>query len=271
MNADYQQRIRSLRAEIAERERFAAGLHTEIAELEKELRAFQARYDRVITPLKTRLDALKAAIAELEAERLRDQRGSVSPTRSSWTPPPDYVPVEEQYRRVWEVPRQAAAKADADASAPPVGEGEARALHREEQIKRLYRALARRFHPDLAADDADRARRTAIMIHINEVYAERDLGALLTLAEQPDAIQPDLPLALLTLRGLQQQSVELEARIVDLQRRRDDLFYGEMMKLKLDDKLAGMRGRDLLREMAGRLNEEYYERMAYLDRLRGTT
>lgn len=265
MNADYQQRIRSLRDEIAERERFAAGLQTEIAELEKELRTFRARYDRIITPLKTRLDALKAAIAELEAERLRDQRGSVSPTRSSWTPPPDYVPVEEQYRRVWEIPRQA------DAGASPVAEGEARAQHREEQIKRLYRALARRFHPDLAADDADRARRTAIMIHINEVYAERDLGALMTLAEQPDAIQPDLPLALLTLRGLQQQSVELEARIVDLQRRRDDLFYGEMMKLKLDDKLAGMRGRDLLREMAGRLNEEYYERMAYLDRLRGTT
>jgi hypothetical protein len=268
MSDDYQQRIRHLRAEIDERERFASGLQTEIAELERELRAFQARYDRVITPLKTRLDALKAAIAELEAERLRDQRGSVSPTRSSWTPPPDYVPVEEQYRRVWEIPRQAAADAAAEIDTAPTGD--ARALHREEQIKRLFRALARRFHPDLAADDADRARRTAIMIHINEVYAQRDLGALMALAEQPDAIQPDQPLSLLTLRGLQQQSVELEARIVALQRRRDDLFYGEMMKLKLDDKLAGMRGRDLLREMAARLNEDYYERMAYLDRLRGT-
>jgi hypothetical protein len=48
--------------------------------------------------------------------------------------------------------------------------------------KRLFRELARRFHPDLAATAFERSYRTTIMAAINNAYAEGDSEALYDLA-----------------------------------------------------------------------------------------
>ena len=42
--------------------------------------------------------------------------------------------------------------------------------------KRIYRELARRFHPDLAANSVEQAYRTSIMASVNVAYQKRDLG-----------------------------------------------------------------------------------------------
>lgn len=56
------------------------------------------------------------------------------------------------------------------------------------ELKRLYRRLARRFHPDLTASPDDRAYRTDMMMRINAAYANSDLERLLALALEPDSI-----------------------------------------------------------------------------------
>jgi hypothetical protein len=52
--------------------------------------------------------------------------------------------------------------------------------------KRIYRELARRFHPDLAADSLEQAYRTSIMASVNVAYQQRDLGTLRDLAGELD-------------------------------------------------------------------------------------
>ncbi len=52
--------------------------------------------------------------------------------------------------------------------------------------KRLYRELARRFHPDLAGGVAERAYRTTIMAAINTAYKADDIGTLRDLAGELD-------------------------------------------------------------------------------------
>lgn len=52
--------------------------------------------------------------------------------------------------------------------------------------KRLFRELARRFHPDLATTSVERAYRTSIMMAVNAAYAERDVQALYDLAGELD-------------------------------------------------------------------------------------
>ena len=59
------------------------------------------------------------------------------------------------------------------------------------ELKRLYRELARRFHPDMAIDEADREYRTQIMMAINAAYAAGDLEKLQNLALEPDSASSD--------------------------------------------------------------------------------
>jgi hypothetical protein len=72
----------------------------EVTKLGRELDEFQERHDRIVG-VRRRGSTVKAAIEELNEERRLNQIGDTNPLRSTWVPPADYVPVEEQYRRVW--------------------------------------------------------------------------------------------------------------------------------------------------------------------------
>lgn len=63
----------------------------------------------------------------------------------------------------------------------------------EAEIVRVYRALAKRFHPDLAKNERERARRTEFMLRINVAYSERDLLLLQTIAKDAEADDPGAP------------------------------------------------------------------------------
>ncbi|MDX2160867.1 MAG: hypothetical protein SF162_06035 [bacterium] len=253
-----QTEIDAVRASIAAAERQAAALRAEIADLERELAAFQERYDKIITPMQRRLDVIREAIDDLHKTR-RKQRGDLyEPDWSSIAP--GYIPVEEQYRRAWAKPEADPPSASArPAPAPPTAAAE--------RLKRIYRDLARRFHPDLAPTPEERARRTTIMSHINAAYTARDFDALNAIADHPaDAL--DSPLDVLTLRALRQQAETLSASVVLLKQERDEMLYGAMMKLKIDDKLAALKGRDLLRERRAEMERDYDHLLAELDALR---
>lgn len=55
--------------------------------------------------------------------------------------------------------------------------------------KRLYRELARRFHPDLASTTVERAYRTSMMAAVNNAYQASDTQALYDLAGELDPTQ----------------------------------------------------------------------------------
>ncbi len=55
--------------------------------------------------------------------------------------------------------------------------------------KRIYRELARRFHPDRATGSGERAYRTALMASINSAYAAGDIAALRDFAEELEPAQ----------------------------------------------------------------------------------
>jgi curved DNA-binding protein CbpA len=138
---------------------------------------------------------------------------------------------------------------------------------RADIIKRLYRDLVRRFHPDLGSNDAERSRRTEIMSHINEAYEAEDLETLELVAAQKD-VKDDAPLAALTVRQLRKTRDSLLDEIEGLKRERETLNNHKMMRLKSDEKMARMRGRDLLRDMAQEIDAEYFRLMQKLDDLR---
>lgn len=80
--------------------------------------------------------------------------------------------------------------------------------------KRLYRELARRFHPDLAATGVERAYMTSMMAAVNIAYQSHDLPALRDLADEidPAAVAELEALDMGDLRRLREQILKVQRR-----------------------------------------------------------
>jgi len=288
---DMRSHIEQLKTEIDQLELALFKLEAEVLDLEREITAFSKQYDTVIQPLLTRLEIVKGAIEELEnppastAAELPEESGWTPPPgyrsvedqfreawkkpasdnsaprlESDWTPDSNYVPVEEQFRRTWHKPPQ---KTASSAMHMPSGNLS------QDELKRLYRQLVRRYHPDLATDPEERERRNKLMADINDAYSQQDADALQALANQPDEASLDQPLAAMQLRQLRQVRDQLAQRTAQLRLNRTELMHSDLMELKIKSSLAARENRDLLREMADQLEQEYTACLQRLDELRG--
>lgn len=138
------------------------------------------------------------------------------------------------------------------------------------ELKRLYRRLARAYHPDLAVSDGDRAQRTRQMVHINQAYTAGDLPALRKLSQEEglepfvfDFLQPDAA-SLDQMPELER----LQHRLQELRRQITRLNNHPNLQLSLEVKLARQRGKDLLGEMARELQRKIARKTAERDYLR---
>ena len=80
--------------------------------------------------------------------------------------------------------------------------------------KRLYRELARRFHPDLARTAIEQSYRTTIMAAVNRAYEGEDLQALYDLAGElePGEIAELAGIDSVAIRGLRQEIMKARHR-----------------------------------------------------------
>ena len=135
---------------------------------------------------------------------------------------------------------------------------------RSNELKELYRQLARRFHPDFALDEADREYRTGIMMAINAAYTAGDWEQLQELAKKPDPQRPaysdEEMVALLKreVEHIRQRIAEIETELERLLR-----HPGYLLKQRVD--AAARKGRDLLEELASDLRDRIAERMVQRD------
>jgi hypothetical protein len=218
----------ALETELTERELRTANMHAELG-------AFERRYLHFVGSRYAELDELKARIAEqLAAEQpendraqqaARDARGRANETKS--------------------------AAGERAKTAP-------RAFEASPEMKRLYRTVAKRIHPDLTSDRDDRAKRQQLMSAANEAYERGDemqLAKILTEYEHsPEAVQGEGPGAELVrvIRRISQMRgrlAEMEAELQELLR--SDLFQ---LKSRLDE--AQQFGRDVLQEMVAKVDEQ---------------
>ena len=142
--------------------------------------AFEFQVRARLESLNRRLNALQSEIDELR-RALRGYRDH----SLEWD---DGLPRREKASESWRFEESAAGSGSyryrGKSETPrPALEGE-----RLASLKQLYRQLARRFHPDLALDEIDRAYRTDLMMAINAAYAVGDLAKLEQLAHEPDSI-----------------------------------------------------------------------------------
>jgi len=254
--------LADLRQQVAVAEAALIDREAELADLRAELFAFRLRYDARVGSKVAELEEIEAQIERCQ-ERIDQYR--------KWGPkgPPHlragatYIPVEEQYRRAWQQPQE-------PPSPPPARPVDAPTQAR---MKKLYRQLCRRFHPDLTQDPEERAWRTEVMAAINAAYQAHDLAELQALAvERREGREGKEGREGREGKEGRGEMAALRARLEQIRRRLGEveqeirgLTNSQTLQMSLDVKLARRQGRDLLAEMAAEVEADLGRKRAELD------
>jgi hypothetical protein len=215
----------ALEAELIQRELDLATLRAELAD-------FENRYLRGVGVLYAEFDEIEAQIAEAEARRRpRDSKAQEQATR---------------------------ARAQAQESSETAREIAVPKPKPTESLKRLFREVAKRIHPDLATNDTDRARREKLMAEVNLAYENGDEAKLRSILadweSSPDTVEgegvgAELIRVIRKIAQIQRRLTEIELEIQQLNT--SDLYQ---LKARADE--AEKQGRDLLEEMASQVQQQ---------------
>jgi hypothetical protein len=232
--------IARLRLRLNKKRDYIAILELELFNTRAALYKYQQLFNQNILPLERRLRYLRSLLYKA----LEAQRGNGNNEQ------PDYGEPEEPeftYQDFDENGWQKVAKHVKKAKSP----------HLEEKIRKLFRELAKRFHPDLTSNEKEKEWRAQIMTQVNMAYAQRDLKALQALADQPD--HPSSTVAQShqdEVNMLKSELVRLDGVIAELKASIRHLEESPAMKLMMESRLQRRNGKDLLTGMVNQLQEQ---------------
>ena len=236
-----QARFEELSKELAEKE-------LELATLQNELANFEARYARIVGVLFVELDKLDREIAK-ELFRIHP---------------------EELYEQGFQKAKQ---KADTSKRAvdEKLKQDERKAFTPSEELKNLFRKVAKTIHPDLATTEDERAYRTLLMARANEAYKNGDQETLQEILLEwehredhpsPEKDQPD------EFYQLEIKIAQIKLRIEEIKLEIEELKNSELYQLMIKVRQAEEQGQDLLNEMANNLQRQIREAKKLLRHLK---
>ncbi len=226
-----------LESKLAQRE-------LELVTLQAELSAFRNRYLQALGKLYAELDAILAELATIQARKK----------------PADH--------KVWKKAEQARAKAEESAKNVNEAKGKFESFKPSERLKKLYREIAKSFHPDLAGDEQERAKYQQIMAEANQAYKNGDEQLLEKIFTQgkhsPESIK-GVGTGVDLVRVIR-KIAKIEARLEQIASELETIKESSLFQLKLKFEMMTEKGIDLLAEMAGYLNRQITEACIRLNR-----
>lgn len=139
-----------------------------------------------------------------------------------------------------------------------------------QELKKLYREVAKCIHPDLATDEAERKRRQQLMAEANQAYEDGDeqrLQAILhNWQSSPESVKGE-GISFELIRIIRQIAQSRE-RLKVIQEEIEALEQTELYQLKIKIIEAKKFGQDLLTNMANELDEQINIAMQKLEELK---
>ena len=219
------------RLELAAVHEALAARERELDRLRDQLFSFEGRYIRQVGVLYRQLEEWEERIAELLVSRESPEDRAAKLLKS------------QEEAMAAEIDAMVAESKDEAQQEPAL------------DLKALFRELAKRIHPDFAADPHDERHRTRLMAQANEALRREDAAALQRMLNghdpsihlsNPAAVKAELQRVRRLIREVQQDTQAATAEM-------DALAHSEMAKLRDSTTAAALQGRDLLAELAARV------------------
>ncbi|MBI4987114.1 MAG: J domain-containing protein [Rhodocyclales bacterium] len=230
-----------------------AELELELATAQAEISEFAHRYSTLVGTRMAELDRLQAEIAQGRCER---------------------EPANVEARRTAEQAQsQARQSQEENQRFADLGRGGAPAFAPSRDIKKLYRQLAQKIHPDRARSEDDRTWRTQLMSEANRAYRAGDddtLREILSLWREGEGRVPagsggNAAASGAVSSALMAQVANVRRRVVEIEAELNRLYGSRLYELFTAAKMARRQGRDLLQEMADRIDLQVAAARAELD------
>lgn len=223
----------TLHAQLKDLETTVEARRRDLDGFKRELEAFRIRYRQEVGLLHDQLDALDAAIAELELGELSAKIEELST----------------------QIEADGAADTPDDAPSPVV---DVPPRFTSDAVRKLFREVAKIIHPDLAHDDGARDHRHALMIAANQAYRlgdEEQLRLIMQAWERsPEAVRGSDPEAM-RLRMLRRMS-QLEEHLAAISQEHAALLASPLGSLKVMVDEAAVKGKDLVAQMVTQLRRD---------------
>jgi hypothetical protein len=225
--------------ELARKQAYLAGLETQLADqelaiatLKAELKAFEHRYLELVGRRYVELDLLEALIAE--AQYRRNPSDAAAQQRA-----------ETARARATESQHSIGSLIPTNHEQPTYSE----------TLRQLYREAAKLLHPDLAVDPSQRDIRKQRMAEVNAAYEKGDEAKLREIIRNwhasPETVEGSGTAADL-VRAIR-KIAQVESRLQGVAQELERIRSGELFDLSQKAAAAAEEGRDLLAEMATRV------------------
>jgi hypothetical protein len=227
-----EQALRKRREELFELESGLAERESELANLRSALRAFEGRYLSAVGERYDELAGIEKEIAKMQGLEIDD---------------------EEPVSLADDV----------------VGCGQNR-FH-SDKLKKIYREVARKFHPDLSSCPQERQHRHQLMVEINRAYetgAEDRLQELLEAGEGLESVEIGGSISaemILLVRRI----AEAKQRLAGVESEIEEITTSEIYKLKLRVENAGAIGVDLFADLIAQVDRQIKKARNRLESLQG--
>ncbi|MDP1524240.1 MAG: hypothetical protein Q8M20_00380 [Rhodocyclaceae bacterium] len=243
-----------LRAEIEVLGQELAEMELELATAQGELALFSERYHALIADRIAEFDQLQAALARYRMQQSPDDPALENAAQSAEARAKQSRQESESFRE------QHGKGAQQETFSP------------SQDLKKRFRQLAQKIHPDRARDENERAWRTQLMTEANRAYRAGDTAALdelLALWQEGRAAKAPMSAEQMTrvssATGLTQQATRIRLRIREISAELDRLYSSKLYELFSASRMAARQGRDLLAEIVERLESQIDAARAALD------
>jgi hypothetical protein len=234
--------LSSLEAELTERE-------LELVTLQSELHAFECEYLRVIGTRYAELDEIESEIAKYLVILNPNDLTAQKQAEEAWNKAEDSKRATEDNLKNQESSRE---------------------FKPWENLKKIYREVAKLIHPDLTTDEVERLHRQKIMVEVNQAYENGDEKRLTEILQtwQNKSESFHNQSASSELLRVIREIAQISDRLQVIEYEIKDLKFSELYQLRNKAINAKQENRDLLAEMASKIDKQIAKAKIKLDKLK---